>query len=358
MFVWALLKHKVVTTATISFVAVVAIHAQDFPREDVRSNEAARSTQTSDKALQRQIAFFDFYNESQNSEYKYLETEIGETVYNLARAKYILARVDRSQWQEYFRGVESTASHRTKRDKMQSIGQAIPADAVIYGKFEVTEGKIRISGYVLSILGNEVIREVHKTIPLSGEVSKEIKEFSAELAAGMKEIFMPSDRSAIWRSALLPGWGQFYKGRQKTGKIYAATVGTGFAFSLFSIIMWQNANSRYRNYVPEYVITPQGGTELIEPDLARAEFEAYANQTKTWQTITLVSIGVTFAIYLWQIVDAWIFDSEHAKLGQRITKSDSNLRILVGQRLLDDIPGSLPSQYDARSLSLSVAINY
>lgn len=324
------ISKSIVLIANIIFsVTPIALFAQNSPKEDLNAKSSIKHLGSSEKALQRKIAFFDFYNQSQNNDYKYLETEIGETVYQLTVQRYVYEKIDRNQWQAYLRKTDSKSSKLSERAKAQSVGQAIPADGVIYGNFEISEGKIRISGFVLSILSKEILAEVHKTINISPQISRDIREFSEQLAAGMREIFMPSDRGAVWRSAVLPGWGQMYKGRDDWGRIYGAAVGTGFAFSLFSMVLWQTANSQYRNYNPDHVFTPQGGTELIDPADAQAQFDRYASRAQTWQKITLVSIGITLAVYLWQIMDAWLFDTRHAQLGKRLTAERSDGTFMI-----------------------------
>lgn len=310
------------------------------------------------KAAERQLVFLDFYNESNDQEYQYLETSIGDAIYRATVNKYVYSRIDKRVWQRYVQASRFKPADFFDRGKIQTVGNAIPADAIIFGKFTVTEKGVKISARALAVFSREIIAEAEIMIRSSKDVSKEVQSFSESFSRQVAELFVPSDRGAIWRSALLPGWGQVYKGRRTWGHIYGGTVGTGLAFSLFSLIMWQNAYSRYRNYVPEYVITPQGGNELINPTVAQAEFDRYASQTRTWQQITLISAGITLAIYLWQVLDAWIFETDHAKIGRRIGKSEGNTRLFLGAQT-GSRPYSEPSgQRQTPSLFLSIGINF
>ncbi len=330
---WRSRSPRIVYFALIMFFFMpMDMFAQGLKTDNLDRETSFESTKISRKIALRQILFLDFYNETRNTEYKYLEKEIGESVYKATINKYAYAQIDRNTWQDYVRRSGLTASHLADREKVQMMGQALPADGVVYGKFEVLEGKIHLSGRVLSVLSRELMGEVDVTIPISEHTSRDIHAFADRLAYQMKELFIPSDLGAMWRSALLPGWGQAYKRRETWGYIYGGAVGTGFVFSLFSLVMWQNAYSRYRNYNPDHVITPQGGTELIDPADAQAQFDRYASQAQTWQQITLVSIGVTLAVYVWQIMDAWIFDTRHAQLGKRLAtgRSEGTFLILGG----------------------------
>jgi hypothetical protein len=301
--------------AAISLLTVTSIMAQS-PAEEMISSQAGG------KATQRKILFLNFYNESGNREYQNLEKGVSDAVHAIAMNRYVYARIENHAAVTRMKN-EDFFDHQ----KIHAIGFPLGADGIIYGKFVVTSGGIKVYGRVLSVFSKEILAEVETTILPSDDMNKEIQNIAAKLSQGLGEIFMPSDRGAVWRSALLPGWGQIYKHRKDVGYIYAGTVGTGFAFSLFSLLMWQNAYSRYRNYNPDHVFTPQGGTELIDPASAQVQFNRYASQAQTWREITLISAGITLAIYIWQIVDAWIFDTKHAQLGRRVANYSSFLKV-------------------------------
>jgi TM2 domain-containing membrane protein YozV len=335
-----------------SVLAEDLMYTGDFSKQD--STEAMRAG----RGTERQLVFLNFYNESNSQEYQHLENAVGDAVYSATIRKYTYSRIDKAIWQRYVSASHFKPADFFDRGKIQSVGDAIPADGIVFGKFAVTPEGIRISARVLAVFSHEIIADAETVLPLSKDISKELQSFSESLAKQVAELFVPSDRGAIWRSALLPGWGQFYKRRPTAGKIYIGAVGTGFAFSLFSLVMWQTSYSRYRNYNPDHVITPQGGTELVDPVDAQAQFDRYASQAQTWQNITLVSIGVTLAVYLWQIVDAWIFDTRHAQLGKRLAAevSEGTFLILGGTTRPsvneNQVPNSISGQY---SLGLGVS---
>jgi Family of unknown function (DUF5683) len=317
--------------------------AEDFSKSEF--SEGARLG----RGTERQLVFLTFYNESNDQEYQYMETAVGEAVYSATIRKYTYSRIDKAIWQRYVNASRFKPADYFDRGKIQSVGDAIPADGIVFGKFTVMPEGIKVSAWVLSIFSHEIIAEAETVLPLSNDTSKELQSFAESLARQVAELFVPSDRSAIWRSAVLPGWGQLYKRRKTAAYIYGGTVGTGLAFSLFSLIMWQNAISRYRNYVPDYVITPQGGTELIDPADAQAQFDRYASQAQTWQKITLVSIGITLAVYVWQIVDAWIFDTRHAQLGKRLAAEHSEGTFLIlggaARSPINEVQNPMPGQF-------------
>lgn len=53
--------------------------------------------------------------------------------------------------------------------------------------------------------------------------------------------------SLVWRSAVLPGWGQMYAGEKTRGALYAPIMLGGWAYSYASIKRWQSARDQYNS---------------------------------------------------------------------------------------------------------------
>jgi TM2 domain-containing membrane protein YozV len=339
------------------FTARIAAAPNYFSDEPFQNRSDYKSNTPTGKGTERRIIFTNFYNESKNDDYNSLSTSIGETVYQSTKSKYVYERIDDQIWKTHASARRFKDSDFNDRDKIQEMGLALGADGIVFGKFVVTEKEIKIHGKILAVLTREIIAEAETTIPHKANVQKEIEAFSETLSKRVRELFLPSDLGAVWRSALLPGWGQYYKGRITAGKIYGGAVGTAFVFTMFSLVMWHSSYRTYRNYVPEHFITPQGGTELVDPRAAQEQFDKYQTQAQSWQTITLVSAGVTVAIYLWQIIDAWIFETEHSKLGRRVAADSGSVFWSIGRQLTNGAnptPNSLAGQ-DNYTLKIRLA---
>jgi hypothetical protein len=336
-----------------------SLHAlQDNFSDDLRTPESNESSSLSGRGTERRIIFLDFQNESNNQEYTYLSRAIGESIYQTTKPKYVYTRIEDSIWKSSTTAARFRPEDFFNRSKIQNLGNTLAVDGIVYGKFVVSPEGIHIYGKILSVLSKEILAETKILIQHSDNIKEKIQAISDILSARLREIFIPLDRSAIWRSALFPGWGQFYKHRKTWGQIYAGAVGTGFAFSLFSLVMWQTAYGRYRNYNPDHVVTPQGGTELIDPAAAQAQFNSYVSQTQTWQQITLVSAGITLAIYAWQILDAWLFDSKHAQLGRRTAALENSTFIGFGGGIVDSPVQNLNYTNHSATFSINMGLHF
>ena len=262
----------------------------------------------------KKLIFLDFYNASNNANVKWLTDSIGESIFELTKNKYKYIRIENRVWREYAVSKGFKPQDFYDVEKLQAMGFALKADGIVFGKFSTTEENIEISGKILSVVDREIIAEKNVTVPFSSQMFEDVQEVSETLGSRIKDLFFPSDRGALWRSSLLPGWGQFYKQRKTWGYIYSGVIGTGAAFSLFSLIMWQQANRNYKSYNPEHVVTPQDEFGIKDPAAAQAQFSSLIQKSEQWEQITLISAAVTFGIYLWHLFDAWFFEGNYVEL--------------------------------------------
>jgi len=297
---------------SLEFFALHAAAAQVTPQAEVKKAKAVELTTTEPP---KKLIFLDFYNESNDANAKWVEDSIGESIYELTKGKYNYVRVPREEWKKYVTTQGLTPADLYDTNKLQKMGLALGADGIIFGKFTTGNNKLEISGKILSVVDRETVAEKNGETPMTSEMFEEVKIVSETLGSRIKDLFYPSDRGALWRSAVLPGWGQFYKQRKTWGKIYGGVIGTGLLFTGFSFFMWQKSNAEYRNYNPDHVTTPQGETGLADPAAAKAEFDRLQAKSAQWQQITLISLGITGIIYAWHLFDAWFFDGEYIQKG-------------------------------------------
>lgn len=263
----------------------------------------------------KKLIFLDFYNASNNANVKWLTDSIGESIFELTKNKYKYIRIENKVWREYATSKAFKPEDFYDVEKLQAMGFALKVDGIVFGKFSTTAENIEISGKILSVVDREIIAEKNVTVPFSSQMFEDVQEVSETLGSRIKDLFFPSDRGALWRSSLLPGWGQFYKQRKTWGYIYSGVIGTGAAFSLFSFIMLQSSKRAYENYKPEHVVTePQGEFGIKDPAAARAQFATLEARADQWYQITMISAAVTLGIYLWHLFDAWFFEGNYVEL--------------------------------------------
>lgn len=282
-----------------------------------QSSKAGAGLET--QQVTKKLIFVDFYNESKDVNTKWLESSIGEAMHDLAKSKYKYERIPPEVWQDYAKRNNYKDSDLYNEDKLQKMGIALKADGIIYGKFISGKDNITINGKILSVVDKEVVAEKDIQTPLTNEMFNNVKTVSETLAERIKDLFYPSDKGALWRSAVLPGWGQHYKQRKTFSYAYGGVIGTGLIFTTISFIIWQGANSDYKNFNPDHVTTPSGETGIKDPAAAKASFAELEAKSQQWEQITIISFGITSLVYAWHLFDAWFFDGDYANAGKALT---------------------------------------
>ena len=263
----------------------------------------------------KKLIFIDFYNESNDANVKWLTDSIGESIFELTKNKYKYTRIENKVWRDYAAAKGFKPQDFYDVEKLQAMGFALKADGIIFGKFSTTTENIEITGKILSVVDREIIAEKNVTVPFSSQMFEDVQEVSETLGSRIKDLFYPSDRGALWRSAVLPGWGQYYKQRKTWGYIYGGVIGTGAAFTLFSFIMLLSSKKAYTDYKPEHVVTePQGEFGIKDPAAAQAQFTKLQNTADQWYQIVTISGLVTLGIYAWHLFDAWFFEGSYIEL--------------------------------------------
>ncbi|MBL8034562.1 MAG: hypothetical protein JNJ69_12735 [Leptospiraceae bacterium] len=140
-----------------------------------------------------------------------------------------------------------------------------------------------------------------------------------------------SDSEALWRSAVLPGWGQFYKERNLWGYTYSISFGAGLLMTTTSIIIWQNFKSQYRNYQPSYVTSSTGEVSLTNAAASQAEFSRLENASNDWTKVALISGISTLLIYTINLFDAYLGESRVAKKLVGTKEGQQRIQISVQQ---------------------------
>ena len=90
----------------------------------------------------------------------------------------------------------------------------------------------------------------------------------------------------LWRSMIVPGWGQFYKGSKAKGAMFlggTAALAGGMVYCQSRII--NSRNLAAQTYNPEHL-------------------RIYSRRISNFSTARNVCIGATAALYIWNLVDA------------------------------------------------------
>jgi TolB-like protein len=119
-----------------------------------------------------------------------------------------------------------------------------------------------------------------------------------------KLIYVKSRKQAIWRSAVLPGLGQYYEGRPTMGSVYLIAELSMVYLLLGQLSEYDDLHQDYLEKRSAYS-TFQGSQEQITEmwsDVQTAFDLSESNYRK--QQLTM---GLIVGAYMWNIADAWLF---------------------------------------------------
>lgn len=156
------------------------------------------------------------------------------------------------------------------------LGEMLSAQALVVGNVSLAGTDFLVNARVVSTETGEVFFADQERIPAHGLVS-----FASEA------VVLRTRSGAVFRSMVMPGWGQFYN--RQEGKGWAIlgleTVALGSALSLH--LAGSNAHSRY--------------LALNDP---AANFDQHLNTERDFYTARNVMLGVAAAVWAFNVVDA------------------------------------------------------
>ncbi len=119
--------------------------------------------------------------------------------------------------------------------KLSQLGKALGADGIVYGRFvyDKETNKMIMDGKILSVIDKTILADKRVEAPLDFKIFDATEDLGVYLSERIKDLFLPTDEGALWRSALAPGWGFFYKQQETWGYIHASATGTAFVIALF-----------------------------------------------------------------------------------------------------------------------------
>lgn len=246
----------------------------------------------------KRLLFLHFYNAGQEERLQWLETTVIEAMHMNIRNKYRYQRIDEQEWRAYFEKNGYTAKDLGDKDKISRMGHALKADGVIFGKIHLNQStqEAEVVGKILSVVDEEIIGEKLSSVKLDANMFQATDTMSAALAEKIKDLFIPSDLGALWRSALIPSWGQYYKQRHQAAYIWAGTVGAAGGFLLYSSINYFARSASYRNY--------SAGDGNFSQNEYDSRFASYESSAK----LLNISLVIFAVVYAANIFDAWFFE--------------------------------------------------
>lgn len=279
---------------------------------------------------EKKLIFLDFYNESNDKNLQYLSNSIGDAVDAAIKGKYRYKVIPSATWKKYAAGQKWNEQDFYDVKKIREMGKALGADGVIYGKYTSKEGNLEIQGAIFSVIDGEIVDEQKGATPVSAEMFETINQVSENLAKKIKDLFVPSDRGALMRSLVFPGWGHIYKQRRSWGYAWGGAAAASLAYTATMLTLFIIYKVKYAESSPPVYTNTAGQTGLYDQAAAQAEFDRLENTGNQFGQLTLIGVGVSGAIYVAAFIHAYFIAPDLGNVTQPGTVSTLPLHFSMG----------------------------
>ncbi|MDF3819926.1 DUF5683 domain-containing protein [Leptospira sp. 96542] len=183
---------------------------------------------------------------------------------------------------------------------------------------------------------------------------KKQQEEKNRLAAEAKKNLTPL--GAAWRSAVLPGWGQWQQGRKTQAIVYPSIILVGLFFTYDKHRMYQSAKRDYNNLENPYTengliraaLTPPN-TPALSPGEAvvASQFGPFKGQRESverhYREMQYIGLA-TALVYFWNVFDAYYFHPKQNLTGGEDSKTNKIFVRTSVERMFGAPPTSLAAE--------------
>lgn len=176
-------------------------------------------------------------------------TALGEYFVSRLRGDGRFTLVDRASFKEMIAEIELSRSDLVDESTAIKAGAMLAADAILTGTISEVFGKTRIFAKIIRTETSEVLANasvVAAPAALDG-LTKELLGERAQIS------------STVFRSVLVPGWGQFYSRQYVRGAVSLAASAGGLGYTVYAIVKTQNARARYDDWAARWTQDPPEG---------------------------------------------------------------------------------------------------
>ena len=275
----------------------------------------------------RVLIFLPFFNEIKTKSTGWLVKTISESLEKYCRNRYKYKRISDKKWKRYKKRNKLKKADLYRLETASKMAGELGADGIILGRFRKRDdSSIIISGQIISVMHGEVIGESTETSTLDANLFKASEKIALDLGAKIYRMYWPTDVGAVARSAIFPGWGQFYKQRPVWGYVYSGSFIASAGFALASVIFLEKSKSHYKSYTPDHTVTQSGRVRLTNESEAEKEFASRRSSVDQWRQLSIIGLSPTASVYIISILDAWFFDGDYSKYRRNVNKRQSSTK--------------------------------
>lgn len=209
----------------------------------------------------------------------------------------------------------TTLTVRTTKGQVRQV----PKAQVRRVKYGVTIDPEKERQKRLAILRKQREKEQKKQQRLAGmnHLDKSVEEASVEIRSVRKEDVLYERNQALWRSAIIPGWGHFYLDEYEKSLSLFALTAASYSFFTYNYTEFKKAESAYNSAVTPPLFTAAFGANGVPVTIYY--FDILKTEARERErNLNLVSIFAA-GLWLYSIADVWYNHDQNFELSFRLT---------------------------------------
>ena len=213
-----------------------------------------------------------------------------------------------------------------------TIAKSLSVSKVLTGTINKIQNKYYINGNIIDVHSSNIDFAETSKADSFDQIQQTSENFSKKVAGGIASVSntsvsldetpsrLQSNLSYGWRSAVVPGWGQFADGRKLKSLTVFSLFAAALAYEADSISRYQHSKAAYSNVITPFAIN----TALANSNQAGAGFliNYHSSQSRRQELDSAaanvgIGVGLISAVYLYGIFDAYFFaNPKNVSIGQ------------------------------------------
>lgn len=255
--------------------------------------------------VNRRVLLVDFANLQNNPNYGYMEGSLPEAMLTALQNTGNFDLLPMDTWQNLVSEGTFEKNDNKSEKRARAAAASQQADVLLLGSFIVADQDLRITARAIDVETGRIIVSKKERAKTDGSMFTAIDKLAAEMAKEMKEKLPPlppreiirervkvidgGKGALLWRSALMPGWGNLYASQWR-GWFY---MGAFLGAAGYSFLAYQDYQSKASSY------------QSLSNGSASEYNTAYEEANKARQ-IALYSTATTLGIYVLGLADVAI----------------------------------------------------
>lgn len=267
------------------------------------ADQLVAGLQKSGNARYQRLAVLAFAENGAEAKKRELGAVVGAELSTSLRRDHGMLLVERQKLQQVMGEIKLGQSGAVDAASAPEIGKLADAQALVLGSVSEAGDRYLIEARVVATETAETLAAASESVPAANLV-----------ALSSDAVVLRSKKDAVFRSLIIPGWGQIYNREPVKGYVFegaiVASLGAGLAFHFLGA----SAERQYKDNTSRDQLCALLGKAGCSEQEAAAEAESLRSKAESRFTTRNVALIVAGSLWLLNVVDAYVSGVDGDKL--------------------------------------------